>query len=209
MVSPTNDDQLTPLDLSERFWRQVLLNPNARAASFAADIRRRPLEVPMVKRRQIEKVRIGSLVALSLLASLFMVNAVVEGLVVMALISGFLLVLVAIIALIVVAASRMEWHASWLTDRVQVRDRRWGKLREWSAPFGEFERVAVRKLLIAKPSAVGVRLPTTYHLGELLHSDPLKTVLIASTKDSAKAEQAARAAAEALALPLHVLVDSA
>ncbi len=185
----------------EAFWRRVLLDPNARAAPFAVDVSRRPVETPIVQRRPVERRRIFALVAFSLIASLFLINAAYEALMVLGIIACFLLVLCAFMAWVIVAAGRMEWHASWLSDDVKVRDRRWSKEREWSAPYVEFNGVAVRKLHVSRRRG-GVRRRVTYHLAELRHEDPLKTVLIASFTDAARTNEAARTASEALDLPL-------
>lgn len=154
----------------------------------------------MVRRRPVERSRVRALAVLFALASLFMANAAFEGLLGMGLIAAFLLSIVGVIALVITAAARMEWRASWQDKHVQVHDRRWGKTREWSAPYSEFEGVAVRTLVIGQSSPLGIRLPATYHLAELRHPDPLKTILIAASRNAAESERAASKAADALGL---------
>ena len=183
---------------SEAFLRSILLDPDARACPLLADLTRRPVESHLVRVRKVENHRRFALVALLAIGTLFMLMGVLEGALPMMLIAGFLLGIIGITVAVVVLASRMEWRATWLPDEVQVYDRRWGKVREWTAPYSEFEGVRLRKLVMGKYRVGMPRTSVVYYIAELKHPDPLRTVIVASHRDAAKVEAAAAGAVVAL-----------
>ena len=63
-------------------------------------------------------------------------------------------------------------------DRVQVKDRRWFRTTNWSAPYSAFKGVAMRKETV--PSGT---LPQTLHIVELKHPNPRLSLPLVVTRD--------------------------
>lgn len=190
------------LSLAERIWRRLLLDPNVRAAPFAAELATRPVTTSVIAPRPAESVRRGAIGCLVALAALFGVMAIVDGQWLVGAVAVLLLSIATFIGVLVRRAGRMEWRAIWHADQVDVCDARWGTERSWTLPFTAFEPVELRSIVVSRGSALAVSTSYTLHLAELRHPDPLRTVLLASSRSPEMARDTGRRAADALALPL-------
>ena len=152
----------------------------------------------MIQRRPIERHRVVAMGLLLAILLLMFVGGVAQGSWLLIGIGAFFGVLIGVLLLLIVGASKMAWSATWHDGHVEVVDRRWGKERRWSAPYGDFEALRVRRVVVGNAHVGG--LARVHYAAELVHSDPLKTVLVAASPREEVAEHAAAQIRSALSL---------